>query len=97
MGTQKVVRTYPSKWTNETAILRKALEEGYKVAHITPLPEGIIEYIIEKGEVDKVKCPLSIDISEISKERDKILEERNKYKDFYDKYRSEQDKDDWSV
>ena len=45
---QKVIRTYPSGWTNATTKLEKALAQGYKMVHITSLPEGITEYIIEK-------------------------------------------------
>lgn len=48
---QKVTRTYPTTWTNNTTRLENLLKEGYKVVHITPLPDGITEYIVEK-EVD---------------------------------------------
>ena len=51
---QKVIRTYPKGWTNNTTRLEKLLEEGYKVVHITPLPDGITEYIVEK-EVEILK------------------------------------------
>lgn len=46
--TQAVVRTYPNGWTNQTTSLRKLLNEGYRVVFVTPLPEGILEYIVEK-------------------------------------------------
>lgn len=45
---QAVVRTYPKGWTNTTANLENMLKEGYKVVHITSLPDGVTEYIVEK-------------------------------------------------
>lgn len=91
MGTQTVVRTYPKGWNVTNERLKKLLNDGYKVSHITPLPDGIIEYIVEEGIEDKPKCPLNIDINEIIKERDIILEERNKFKELYDTHRERMD------
>lgn len=95
MGTQTVVRTYPKGWNVTNERLKKLLNDGYKVSHITPLPDGIIEYIVEQKSEDKAKCPLDLDIQELVRERDELLNERNAYKLLYEDYREEQDKDDW--
>lgn len=53
MMKQVVVRTYPKNWTNTTGNLQDLLNKGYKVVHITPLPESITEYIVEKEVEEK--------------------------------------------
>lgn len=55
MVNQEVVRTYPRNYTNTTTNLQNLLDRGYKVAHITPLPDGIIEYIVEKQQEDDLE------------------------------------------
>jgi len=44
----KVVRTYPPGWTITTEHLKALLNEGYTVVYITPLIDGIVEYIVAK-------------------------------------------------
>ena len=48
MKKQVVVRTYPDGWSNPITKLQALLNEGYRVVLATELPEGIIEYIVEK-------------------------------------------------
>lgn len=45
---QKVVRTYPNGWINTTHFLEQVLEDGYVVKFVTPVADGIIEYVVEK-------------------------------------------------
>lgn len=53
MVKQVAVRTFPYGWTNNMTQLQKLLDGGYKVVNITPLPDGIIEYIMEKQVKDE--------------------------------------------
>lgn len=50
MKIQCVVRTYPNGWTNSTEGLSAKLSEGWIVVFITPVSQGIIEYILEKDK-----------------------------------------------
>ena len=59
MADQVVVRTYPKGWTNQMTSLQSYLSKGYKVVHITPLPDGITEYIIEKEIKDKKELEIA--------------------------------------
>ena len=45
---QAVVRTYPKGYTTTIGNLNEYLQAGYTVAHITPIGDGITEYIVEK-------------------------------------------------
>lgn len=49
---QKVIRTYPHGFTNETTRLSDALSEGYKVVFINNIKTtrgyDCLEYIVEK-------------------------------------------------
>lgn len=47
---QKVVRTYPTSYNVTTRQLSDLLDQGYKVVHITPVSNGINEYIVEKND-----------------------------------------------
>jgi len=47
-----VVRTHPKERARTLNTLRTLLEEGYRVVHITPLKNSIIEYVFEK-EIEK--------------------------------------------
>ena len=49
---QAVVRTYPKGWTNTTERLTEYLNAGYTVAYITPIGDGITEYIVTKEVED---------------------------------------------
>ena len=53
MVEQVVVRTYPKGWTHTTSNLQNLLDMGYKVVHITPLPDSITEYIVEREVQNK--------------------------------------------
>ena len=48
MKEQCVVRTYPKGWTRTIENLSEKLNNGWLVVFITPLPEGITEYILQK-------------------------------------------------
>lgn len=48
MKKQCVVRTFPNGWTRTTDYLKEKLNDGWLVVFITPVSEGIIEYILEK-------------------------------------------------
>ena len=67
MANQVVVRTYPIGWANRMANLQSYLSKGYKVVHITPLPDGITEYIVEKEIKDKKEMEIA-DIEAMIKE-----------------------------
>ena len=67
MASQVVVRTYPKGWSDQMASLQNYLSKGYKVVHITPLPDGITEYIVEKEIKDKKEMEIA-DIEAMIKE-----------------------------
>ena len=64
MADQVVVRTYPKGWTNQMATLQNYLSKGYRVVHITPLPDGVTEYIIEFKEIEE-EAKKELEISDI--------------------------------
>ena len=48
MKKQCVIRTYPPNWSKTNQDLQSKLDEGWLVIFITPISEGILEYILEK-------------------------------------------------
>jgi hypothetical protein len=48
MKKQCVIRTFPNGWNKTTDYLTEKLNDGWIVVFITPVSEGIVEYILEK-------------------------------------------------
>ena len=48
MKKQCVTRTYPEGWSMTTENLKEKLTDGWIVVFITPISEGVLEYVLEK-------------------------------------------------